>query len=287
MVLGDALEGYDEKTRTQVEAMIDAERRALARRGPEPEDCICKTGMFPHLGRRSVLFAAGSALAAGLAPLPMSARAAERKPPAGAVWREPPSDPTKVPGTPIAEDGGYGSRSQFETEARWRYPTPTTLSSWTMTPLDKSEGIITPSGLHFERHHGGIPTIDPAQHSLFVHGLVERPKKFSIADIKRFPSVSRLHFIECSGNGLTEWRKPTLKTVQGTHGLLSTSEWTGVQFSALAREVGLKDGAGWVLAEGADSAVMTRSIPLEKLLTDAIIAYAKATPISSGCGVSR
>ena len=275
MVVRDALEGYDEKTRTQVEAMIDAERRALARRGREPEDCNCKTGMFPHLGRRSVLVAAGSALAASLAPLPTPARAAERKAPAGAVWRESPNDPTKVPGTPTAEDGGYGSRSQFATEVRWRYPTPTTLSSWTMTPLDTSAGIITPSGLHFERHHGGIPTIDPARHSLFVHGLVERPKKFTMADIKRFPSVSRLHFIECSGNGLTEWRKPTLKTVQGTHGLLSTSEWTGVQFSTLAREVGLKDGAGWALAEGADSAVMTRSIPLEKLLADAIIAYAQ------------
>src|SRR5262245_24275734 len=118
MVVGDALEGYDEKTRTQVEAMIDAERRALARRGEEAEDCSCKTGMFPHLGRRSVLFAAGSALAASVVPT----RAAERKAPAGAVWRESPSDPTKVPGTPTAEDGGYGSRSQFETEVRWRYP---------------------------------------------------------------------------------------------------------------------------------------------------------------------
>src|SRR5262247_4501200 len=84
MAVRDALEGYDEKTRTQVEAMIDAERRALARRGQEAEDCSCKTGMFPHIGRRSVLFAAGSALAAGLVPT----RAAERKAPAGAVWRE-------------------------------------------------------------------------------------------------------------------------------------------------------------------------------------------------------
>src|SRR5262252_6975873 len=273
MAVRDALEGYDEKTKTQVEAMIDAERRALAQRGREPEDCSCKTGMFPQLGRRSVLVAAGSALAASLAPLPTPARAAERKAPAGAVWRESPNDPTKVPGTPTAEDDGYGSRSQFATEVRWRYPTPTTLSSWTMTPLDTSEGIITPSGLHFERHHGGIPTIDPARHSLFVHGLVERPKKFTMADIKRFPSVSRLHFIECSGNGLTEWNKPTLKTVQGTHGLISTSEWTGVQFATIAREVGLKEGAAWVLAEGADAAVMTRSIPLEKMLKDAILAY--------------
>ena len=72
---------------------------------------------------------------------------------------------------------------------------------------------------------------------------------------------------------LTEWNKPTLKTVQGTHGLLSTSEWTGVQFATLAREVGLKDGGAWVLAEGADAAVMTRSIPLEKMLKDAMLAY--------------
>ena len=269
------LEGYDEKTRTQIEGMIEAERRAIAQRRREREDCPCREGMFPNPGRRSILFAAGSTLAAGVASMLVPARAAESKAPAGAVLRDAPDDPTKVPGTATAEDGGYGSRSQFETEARWRYPTPTTISSWTMSPLDKSQGIITPSGLHFERHHGGISTIDPNRHTLIVHGMVERPKKFSMADIRRFPSVSRLHFIECSGNGLTEWRKPTLKTVQGTHGLLSSSEWTGVQFATFAREVGLKEGAAWVLAEGADSAVMTRSIPLEKLLTDAIIAYAQ------------
>src|SRR5262249_40495120 len=116
------------------------------------EDCSGKTGMLRYLGRRSVLLAAGSARAASLAPLPTPARAAERKAPAGAVWRESPNDPTKVPGTPTAEDGGYGSRSQFATELRWRYPTPTTLSSWTMTPLHTSEGIITPSRLHLQRH---------------------------------------------------------------------------------------------------------------------------------------
>ena len=103
--------------------------------------------------------------------------------------------------------------------------------------------------------------------------MVDAPKKFTMADIKRFPSVTRKHFIECSGNGLTEWNKPTLKTVQGTHGLLSTSEWTGVQFATFAREVGLKDGSTWVLAEGADAAVMTRSIPMEKMLKDALIVY--------------
>ena len=78
-----------------------------------------------------------------------------------------------------------------------------------------------------------------------------------MADLMRFPSISRQHFIECSGNGLTEWKKPYLKTVQGTHGLTSTSEWTGVPLSTILREVGVKDGAGWILAEGGDAAVMT------------------------------
>src|SRR5260370_5207513 len=146
-------------------------------------------------------------------------------------------------------------------------------ASWSFTELGKMLGNVTASGLPFERHHGGTPTIDPANHSLVVHGMVSTPKKFTMADLKRFPAVTRKHFIECSGNGLTEWNKPTLKTVQGTHGLLSTSEWTGVQFATIAREVGLKDGSSWVLAEGADAAVMTRSIPIEKMLKDALLVY--------------
>ncbi len=275
MAGGDYLESYDDATRPLIAGMVEAERRALSARKREAEACECKEGMFPTAGasRRGVLFAAGSALAA--AALAPARAAAQQKAPAGAVLRGVPDDPTKEPGTLIAEDGGYGSRSQFETAARWRTTVPMTtpISSWTMSPLDQEYGTITPSGLHFERHHGGIPTIDPAKHFVFVHGMVERPKKYSMADLKRFPSVSRMHFIECAGNGLTEWRKPLLKTVQGTHGLLSTSEWTGVPFATIAREIGLKPGASWVLAEGSDAAVMTRSIPLDKLLTDGIIAY--------------
>ena len=267
------LEGYDDRTRPLVEAMIEAERRALAERKAALEDCACKEGMFPNPGRRRILFAAGSALAGVAAASLASARAVAQVAPPGAAHYDVPDDPTKVQGRPVAGDGGYGTRSQFETEVRRRYPTPTEYSSWSMTPLERSVGNLTPAGLHFERHHNGIPTIDPAKHFVFVHGMVERPKKFSMADIKRFPSITRTHFIECSGNGLTEWSKPTLKTVQGTHGLLSTSEWTGVQFATIAREVGLKPGASWVLAEGADAAVMTRSIPLEKLLTDGFLAY--------------
>jgi sulfane dehydrogenase subunit SoxC len=223
--------------------------------------------MFPSRpvsSRRGFLLAAGSSAGAAAALLAH---------PAGAQHFNVPADPTKEQGRPVAGDGGYGSRARFETEVRVRYPTPTAYSSWSFTPLEKMTGNLTASGLHFERHHSGIPTIDPARHMLFVHGMVEKPLKFTMADLKRFPSVTRRHFIECSGNSLTEWKKPTLKNVQGTHGLLSTSEWTGVPFATIAREVGLKDGGTWVLAEGADAAVMTRSIPMEKMLKDAMLAY--------------
>ncbi len=265
---------YDENAQRMADAMIAAEARHIASREAEEQQCECKEGMFPRAGlpdRRRFLFAAGSL--AGAVGSSAFAQAADQKAPPGAVHYHVAADPTKEQGRPVAGDGGYGSRSQFETEVRWRFPTANEYSSWSMTPLDKMLGNITASGLHFERHHGGIPTIDPAKHMLYVHGMVNTPKKFTIADLKRFPSVTRKHFIECSGNGLTEWNKPTLKTVQGTHGLLSTSEWTGVQFATIAREVGLKEGAAWVLAEGSDAAVMTRSIPLEKLLKDAILAY--------------
>jgi sulfane dehydrogenase subunit SoxC len=223
------------------------------------EDCECQEGMFPRgrAGRRGFLFGAGTtASTAVLAGRAMAAEA-NRAPPGAALYDVAP-DPTREQGRPVAGDGGYGTRSQFETEVRQRYPTPNEYTSWSFTPLDRMLGNLTPSGLHFERHHGGVPTIDPARHSLVVHGMVETAKRFSMADLHRFPSVTRKHFIECSGNGLTEWNKPALKTVQETHGLLSTSEWTGVLFSTLAREVGLKEGAAWILAEGADAAVMTR-----------------------------
>jgi sulfane dehydrogenase subunit SoxC len=262
---------YDETAQRLADDMIQTEARHIAER--RTEECDCKDGMFPRVpltDRRKFVFAAGSL--AGMVSTAVAQTTGNKAPP-GAVLHDVPVDPTKELGRAVAADGGYGSRSQFETEVRWRFPTANEYTSWSMTPLDKMLGNTTASGLHFERHHGGIPTIDPAKHVLIVHGMVNTAKTFTIADLKRFPSVSRQHFIECSGNGLTEWNKPTLKTVQGTHGLLSTSEWTGVQFATIAREVGLKDGAAWVLAEGSDAAVMTRSIPLEKLLRDAILAY--------------
>ena len=262
------LDGYDAKTRRMMKGMAAAENRALAARAEE--ECECKEGMFPSIGRRGFLAAAGAAGAAALVT-----RGAKAAAPPGAMDYPVQKDPTSEQGRLTSADGGYGSRSQFESEVRWRFPTATKESSWTMVPLDKSQGIITPSGLHFERHHGGIPNIDPAKHTLIVHGMVNQARKYTMADLMRFPSISRQHFIECSGNGLTEWKKPYLKTVQGTHGLTSTSEWTGVPLSTILREVGVKDGAGWILAEGGDAAVMTRSVPLDKCWSDAMLAYAQ------------
>jgi sulfane dehydrogenase subunit SoxC len=222
---------------------------------------------FDRSGRRR--FIAGTV---GLAGATLGAARGAFAAPLGAVEHPVPADAAKALGYPL-EDASYGSRSQFETEVRERYKTATPLSSWTFTPLQDGVGIITPSGLHFERSHAGTAVIDPATHTLYVHGMVSRPRKYSMRDLKRFPSVSRIHFLECSGNTLTEWSKPTMPTVQGTHGLTSTSEWTGVPLSTVLREVGVRTDAKWLLAEGGDGAAMTRSIPLDKAMQDCILAY--------------
>jgi sulfane dehydrogenase subunit SoxC len=224
------------------------------------EPCPCQDGMFPgeRMGRR-FLFGAGAAAA-------FARRAV-------AATTAVPPDSTKVPGRPAGADGGYGSRSAFETERRVLGPYPNDLTTWSFTPLASQMGHITASGLHYERHHSGIPAIDPARHALVVHGMVETAKRFTMDDLKRLPRVSRTHFIECSGNTGGAYQNLPMKNVQVSHGLLSTSEWTGVPFATLAREVGIAPGAAWVLAEGADGAVMTRSIPLEKMMRDAVLAY--------------
>jgi sulfane dehydrogenase subunit SoxC len=174
----------------------------------------------------------------------------------------------------------YGRPSKFEANVVRRYrqglpEPPTRLSSFSLTPLQDLCGIITPNGLHYERHHAGVPTIDPSEHRLMVHGLVERPLIFTMEDVTRFPSVSRIHFLECSGN-TQNWGAPKPElTAQDTHGLLSCCEWTGVPLATVLAEAGVKPEAKWMLAEGADAAAMTRSIPIEKALDDALLAYAQ------------
>ncbi len=260
---------YGPAERRMAKALVEIESRILAG-GAATEECDCKEGMFPQLTRRHLL--SGGALMSGVL---LAGGYAQAEAPPGAIEYPVQPDPTKEQGRIILEDGGYGSRSQFENEIRWRYPTDSLDSSWSMTPLASGNGIITPSGLHFERHHGGIPNIDSSTHNLIIHGLVDKPLSLSMHDIRRLPSVSRIHFIECSGNGLTEWSKPTLKTVQGTHGLTSTSEWTGVLLSTVLKEAGIQAGASWLLAEGSDAAVMTRSVPIDIAMNDAILAYAQ------------
>jgi len=149
-----------------------------------------------------------------------------------------------------------------------------TLTAASLTPLQHQHGIVTPSGLVFERHHAGVPDIPPERHRLLVHGMVERPLAFTMDDVTRFPSVSRFHFLECSGNSAGEWKRKG-SNVQVTHGLLSCCEWTGVPVALILQEAGIDPRAKWLLAEGADAAAMTRSVPLDKALDDALLVYAQ------------
>ena len=180
----------------------------------------------------------------------------------------------KSPGAPMR---AYGTPSKFEAPVQRPFASgyasvsPATGSS--RTPHQALEGTITPSGLHFERHHNGVPDIDPAKHELLIHGMVNRPLVFNLATLSRYPMVSRVHFVECAGNsGANSGPKPVQGTAGTIHGLASVSEWTGVPLSLLLNEAGVAPGAQWILAEGADSAAMTRSVPLTKIMDDAMVA---------------
>ncbi len=222
----------------------------------------------PDPQRRHFLAGAAS-LAGGLMAGATAARSQTTAPLQVPVW-------TREQGKGIVSPP-YGVPSDFEKAVvrRPRSPPPIPTAASSGTPLQHLHGIITPSGLHYERHHAGVPAIDPDQHRLVVHGLVERPLVLTMDDLTRFPSVSRIHFLECSGNTAT-WTAGNPKwTVQDTHGLISCSEWTGVSLATILAEVGLKPGASWILAEGADASAMTRSVPLDIALDGAILAYAQ------------
>ncbi len=172
----------------------------------------------------------------------------------------------------------YGKPSVFEKHVvrrflPWMFPTRQAAASF--TPLQDFHGIITPNGLFFERHHAGVPKIDPAEHKLVIHGMVDKPLMFTVDDLKRFPCVNRVHFIECAGNGVLEQRSAQLNLLQFTHGLISSAEWTGVPLKLLLNEAGVRKGAKWLLAEGADAAGLARSFPLDKALDDALVVYAQ------------
>ncbi|MFO0989530.1 MAG: sulfite dehydrogenase [Alphaproteobacteria bacterium] len=222
-----------------------------------------------QLGRRRFLAAGAAAGTAALAARAAHATTDNKAgPPAVPDW-------TKQLG-PGVGDRPYGTPSTFEKNVVRRtvdWLTASKESSVSFSPIAEQLGIITPSGLHFERHHAGRAEIDPKQHRLVVHGLVEREMIFTMEDIRRFPAISVVRFIECPANGGMEWRGAQLERCQYVRGMISCSEWTGVPLRTVLRETGLKPAAKWMLAEGADAAAMTRSVPIEKVLDDAMLCY--------------
>src|SRR4029077_19648303 len=179
----------------------------------------------------------------------------------------------KTPGPHFAP---YGTPSRFESKVVRAVTPPANPSvqgvGSSRTPLHLLEGMMTPSGLHFERSHSGIPDIDPDQHRLVIHGLVKQPLVFTLEALSRYPMTSRIAFVECAGNsGALNSPQPQALNVPAIHGLLSCSEWTGVKLSTLLDEAGVEPSARWMIAEGADSAGMSRSVPLAKAMDDALI----------------
>jgi sulfane dehydrogenase subunit SoxC len=224
-----------------------------------------------RLDRRELL-KGGAALAGGLtlgAVTPAMAQSQEAGAASGAA--SPPmirGDADKI----IA----YGTRSKHVTSVRIPHggrPSPDNfgLTFHVAAPLQDSVGVITPSSLHYFATTRGsfLPDIDPRTHSLMIHGLVDRPLTFTMDDLKRFPSVTRLHFIECAGNRTSR----RAKTVQESHGMTSCAEWTGVLLSTLLKECGLKGSASWFVAEGVEEVKGASSMPIAKAMDDCLIAY--------------
>jgi sulfane dehydrogenase subunit SoxC len=215
------------------------------------------------------------ATAAAALQIPAAAATEAAVPAASGAANLPPNIPewTKSLGEPTASP--YGLPSKFEkTAIRSLYPgLKEPMSAYSTTPLQELDGIITPNGLHYERHHAGVPQIDPAQHRLMLHGLTKRSLVFTMDEIRQFPSESHIYFMECSGN--PSFLPPWGRTAAEVCGLVSGAQWTGVPLKVVLEHIGLKPGAKWVIAEGADGAGMTRSIPIEKCMDDVLLAYSQ------------
>src|SRR6266851_4805045 len=218
------------------------------------------------LSRRSLIAGIGPILGTAALSGVAVVAAQQQQQPAQPAPRTAPPDPSKVVGARATTNGG---RSPFEQPAR----TATGLqNSSARTPIDSLRGIITPSDLHYIVDHDTTPTIDPERYTLTIHGLVDRPTVFTLDDIQRFPSVSRMLFLECGGN--SGWGKQAdTATAQALHGLTSCSNWEGVRVSYLLKEAGVQPNAAWGLSVGWGNESVARSIPLEKLMDDALIAY--------------
>ena len=222
-----------------------------------------RAGLMPAAGNglmdRRLFLKAGAAGSAVL--LTATAQSADRP-----EW-------SRIPGAGMSENGAPAGHESHVKRIDVSSEPGTVGAGVSRTPLQHLDGIITPSRLHFERHHNGIPDIDPQQHRLVIHGLVERPLSFGLDALARYKTVSRIQFLECSGNsGDLIAPTPIAGSCGSIHGLVSASEWGGVPLSVLLEETGLKPQAKWIVADGADAAMMSRSVPLQKVLDDAIVA---------------
>ena len=171
----------------------------------------------------------------------------------------------------------YGQPSKYEANVVRRivpWLTADQKASVSFTPWQDLEGTIVPNGLHFVRCHGGVVDINPLEWRLMIHGLVDRPVILTLEDLKRYPSVTRKHFFSCPANSAMEARGPGLNSLQITHGMLSASEYTGVELKTILEDIGLKPEAKWMFSEGSDPASVGRSVPIEKVLDDAMLVYA-------------
>ncbi len=239
---------------------------------PAPENTLSAEGLETARKARRSFMGKALAMGAGVAAASKAAFAA----PAGedAILKLPPH--TTGLGQGVATDG-YGKPSKWESNLTRRESpglTRVTQASVSFCPLQGLFGIITPSGLHFERHHQGWWDIDPSKHRFMVNGLVSRPRVFTMDDLMRLPSVSRIHFIECGANTGPEWGNVALPSVQYTHGMISCAEFTGVLLSTVLEMCGIdKKRARYVLAEGADGSSMTRTISMETAMDDVIVAW--------------
>lgn len=256
---------------------MDSEIRRSGRLRKAPENFLAP-GFLQELRkegiderRRNLIRGSFLAASAAMAGAPLAAAVSADDPDIVGVppW-------TKMLGRPVASNP-YGMPSKYESQlVRRESPGLASVpqASVAFTPLQGMFGIITPSGLHFERHHQGWVDIDPSRHRLMINGLVKRPRVYTMDDLMRLPSVSRIHFLECGANGAMEWGNVAVPTVQYTHGMLSGSEFTGVLLSTLLDDAGFdRKTAKYLLAEGADGSSMTRTIDIERALDDAMVAY--------------
>ena len=237
-------------------------------------------------GRRDFLGRAfAAALAGGAAAAAPNSAAAQTANPLPASGGDPQilelPEHSRGLGQPVVTDG-YGKPSRYEANVQRRQSpglTQTAQASVSFAPLQSLFGIVTPSGLHFERHHQGWWDIDPSRHRLMVNGsdekIVRRPMVFTMDELMRLPSVSRFHFIECGANTGMEWGNVAVPTVQYSHGMLSCCEFTGVPLKILLDMAGADYKRGrYVLAEGADGSGMTRTVPMEMVQRgEVLVAY--------------